>query len=118
MRVGEISKELRVNQSTVTKDIKHFAGQSQNYLTNMARSTLPLMFQTSIDGIREVLKESWKIYQSDDTKISWLHRLNSLRLAKECNESIFNLVLQGPSVLAVRQLEERLVLLESRGLNG
>ena len=61
VRVGEIAKELRVNKSTVTKDIKHLASQSQNYLTDLSRSTLSLMFQQSIEGIREVLCESWNI---------------------------------------------------------
>ena len=117
MRVGEISKELRVDQSTITKDIKHLAGQSQNYLTDLARSTLPLMYQISIESIRDVLKESWKIYESDDSKINWFHKLSALRLAKECNESIFSLLDEGPSVMAVKQLQDRLILIESRQTN-
>lgn len=37
-----------------------------------------------------------------------------LKLAKECNEAIFNLVDEGPSVMYVKQLQERLTQIENR----
>ena len=92
MKIFEIAKELNVDNSTVSRDIKFLTAQSQNYLNNLARSTLPFMYQTSIEGIRSILKECWNIYQSDDEKINWFQRLNALKLAKECHESIFKLM--------------------------
>ena len=110
----EIAKELNVDNSTVSRDIKFLTGESQNYLNDLARSTLPFMYQTSIEGIRSILKECWNVYQSNDESINWLQRLAALKLAKECNESIFNLLDQGPSIMVVKQLQERLVLIENR----
>jgi hypothetical protein len=40
------------------------------------------------------------------------HKLAALKLIKECHEAIFKLLDEGPSVLAVRQLQERLDLQE------
>ncbi len=39
---------------------------SQNYLNDLGKETLPFMYQTSIEGIRDVINESWNIYQSTD----------------------------------------------------
>lgn len=114
MQTHEIAKELNVDHCTVSRDIKYLTTQSQNYLNDLARSTLPFMYQTSIERIRSILKECWSIYQSDDSKINWFQRLRALELAKACQESIFKLVDEGPSVMYLRQLQERLSQIESR----
>ena len=85
MKGYEIAKELDVDSATVSRDIKFLTAESQNYLNDLARSTLPFMYQTSIEGVRNILKECWNIYQSNDDKISWLQRLQALKLAKECH---------------------------------
>ena len=81
---------------TVSRDIRYLTANSQNYLNDLARRTLPFMYQTSIEGIRSIMKECWNIYQSNDESINWLQRLQTLKLAKECNESIFKLVDEEP----------------------
>ena len=114
MKTYEIAKELNVDTSTVSRDIKFLTAESQNYLNDLAKVTLPFMYQTSIEGIRSILKECWNIYQSDNEKINWFQRLTALKLAKECNESIFNLMDAGPSIMVVKQLQERLIQIENR----
>jgi IS30 family transposase len=66
MKGYEIAKQLRVDSATVSRDIKYLTARSQNYLNNLARETLPFMYQTSIEGIRDVIKEAWSIYESHD----------------------------------------------------
>jgi IS30 family transposase len=56
MKVYEIAKELGVDHSTISRDIKYLTAQSQNYLNSLAKSTLPFMYQTSIEGIRDVIR--------------------------------------------------------------
>ena len=114
MKGYEIAKELNVVNSIISRDIYYLTSESQNYLNDLARSTLPFMYQTSIEGIREILKECWNIYQSNDKSISWIQRLAALKLAKECNEAIFKLVDEGPSVMYLKQLQEKLVQIEGR----
>ena len=114
MKTYEIAKELNVDNSTVSRDIKYLTAQSQNYLNSLAKETLPFMYQTSIEGIRSILKECWTIYQSQDLRINMYQKLAALKLAKECNEAIFNLVDEGPSVMYLKQLQERLLQIENR----
>jgi IS30 family transposase len=121
MKGYEIAKELGVDASTISRDIHHLIGQSQNYLSSLAKETLPFMYQTSIEGIRNVLKECWSIYTLDnhnnDKDITWFHKIAALKLAKECNEALFKLTAEGPSVMHVKLLEERLVRIEAREIN-
>ena len=111
MKGYEIARELNVDTATVSRDIKFLTAQSQNYLNDLAKSTLPFMYQTSIEGIRSVMKECWYIYESTDNKFQ---RLAALKLAKECHEAVFKLIDEGPSVMYLKQLEEKLIQIESR----
>ncbi len=117
----EIAKELGVDPSTVSRDIQYLIAQSQNYLNSLAKETLPFMYQTSIEGIKNVLKECWSIYTIDsnnnDKDITWFHRISALKLAKECNEALFKFTAEGPSVMYVKLLEERLEKIEAREIN-
>jgi IS30 family transposase len=115
MKAYEIAKELNTDHSTISRDIKYLTAQSQNYLNSLAKETLPFMYQTSIEGIRDVIKECWSIYQSDDnSKVNMYQKLAALKLIKECHEAVFNLIDSGPSVMYLKQLQERLVLIENR----
>jgi hypothetical protein len=98
----------------------------QNYLDSLAKEMLPFMYQTSIEGVRNILKECWSIYLSYDnhdningktTNINWFHRIAALKLAKECHESIFKLTSERPSIIYVKLLEERLNKIENRQID-
>jgi predicted transcriptional regulator len=118
MKGYEIAKELGVDASTVSRDIQYLISQSHNYLNSLAKESLPFMYQTSIEGIRNVLKECWNIYTIESNRdITWLHRIAALKLAKECNEELFKLVAEGPSVIYVKILEERLARIEAREID-
>jgi IS30 family transposase len=115
MKAYEIAKELNTNESTISRDIKFLTAQSQDYLTSLAKETLPFMYQISIDGIRDVIRECYTIYESQDSsRVNMYHKLAALKLAKECHEAVFKLVDEGPSVMLVKQLQERLLLIENR----
>ena len=106
MKAYGIARELNVDPATVSRDIKFLTAESQNYLNDLAKSTLPFLYQTSISGIGEVLKECWNIYESTDNNFQ---KLAALKLVKECQESIFRLVDEGPSVMYLKQLQEKLI---------
>jgi len=120
----EIAEELGVDASTVSRDIQYLISQSHNYLNSLAKEALPFMYQTSIDGIRNVLRECWSIYNTENNNdntnnidITWFHKLAALKLAKECNEALFRLTAEGPSVMYVKLLEERLARIETIQIN-
>jgi predicted transcriptional regulator len=124
MKGYEIAKELGVDASTVSRDIQYLISQSHNYLNSLAKEALPFMYQTSIEGIRNILKECWRLYiaesKNDHPKnkgITWYHRIAALKLALECNEALFKLTAEGPSVIYVKLLEERLESIETEQIN-
>ena len=115
MKAYEIAKELNVDHSTIRRDFKYLTAQSQNYSNSLAKETLPFMYQTSIEGIHDVIKQCWTIYQSEDNpRVNMYQKLSTLELIKECNEAVFHLVDEGPSVMYLKQLQERLILIENR----
>jgi hypothetical protein len=61
MKGYEVAKELGIDGATVSRDIKYLTADSQNYLNDLAKKTLPFMYQTSIEGIRDVIKECYAI---------------------------------------------------------
>jgi len=67
MKGYEIAKELNIGHSTKSRDIKYLTAQSQSYLNDLAKQTLPFMYQMSIEGIRDVIKECYNIHQSQDS---------------------------------------------------
>jgi IS30 family transposase len=100
MKDYEIANELEVDASTVSRDIQYLISQSNNYLNSLAKEALPFMYQTSIEGIKNVLKECWNIYTIESNKeITCFHKLAALKLAKDCNEALFKFTAEGPSVM-------------------
>ena len=109
----QIAVELQVDPATISRDIHYLSKESNNNLKSLVKETLPFLYQSSMEGIRNVLNECWNIYQSNNASISYLHKLNSLKLAKECNESLFKLVAEGPCLVYLKELEERLERVEN-----
>ena len=67
------------------------------------------MYQISIEGIRDVIKECWNIYQSEDMSINMYQKISALKLIKECDEAVFYLIDEGPSIMYLKQLQEKLI---------
>jgi hypothetical protein len=81
MKRYDIAKQLGVDATTISRDTVYLVEQSQNYLNDSAKETLPFLYQTSIEGIRDVIKECWTIYQSSDERINMYHKLAALKLS-------------------------------------
>jgi len=107
----EIAEQLNVDQSTVSRDVKALKEMSQQFVFDLAKSDLAYYYKQSIDGIEEAKKEAWRIYRDDNPSIK--ERLAALKLIIESNEARFKLFSEGPSVLAMKSLEERLSKIES-----
>ena len=121
LRTSEIAKELRVDHCTVSKDIHALIEQSQHFLNDLAKQTLPFLYQTSLESLKSILHECWKIYNIDTTDptlegkyqgINWNHKMSALKLARECNQTYFECLSQGPSIMRLRTLEDKLMELE------
>jgi IS30 family transposase len=112
MRSYDIAKELKCDHSTISRDIAYLTSQSQKFLDDLAKKSLPMMYKQSIDGIREVIQEAWNIYESTDESINYFQRLAALKLIKESNESQFKLLADGPAAFQLNVLQEKLTMIE------
>jgi IS30 family transposase len=112
MTESEIAQALSVDQSTISRDIKVLKEQSQQFVYDLAKSDLAYYYKRCIDGI-EVRRKAWQILRSNS--LSEKDKLLALKLIKECDESKFALFKDGPSIMNVKSLEERLNKIEIAG---
>jgi hypothetical protein len=59
----------------------------------------------------------WEAYRSNDASLKPKGKLLALKLIKECDESKFALFRDGPSIMNLKALEERLNKIELREVN-
>jgi hypothetical protein len=101
----EIARELNVDQSTVSRDITTLKEMSQQFIYDLAKSDLAHCYKQCINGIEEAKRQVWDMIRTG--MLTPKDKLLALRLVKECNESQFSLFKDGPSVLNMKKLEER-----------
>jgi hypothetical protein len=111
----EIAKELDVNQSTISRDVKVLKQMSNRFVFDLAKSDLAFYYLQCLEGIDQVKKEAW--YVLKDKQLEPREKLYALKLIKECNESNFSLLKDGPSIMNVQILENRLMRIENRQLS-
>jgi IS30 family transposase len=115
MTESEIAKQLNVDQSTISRDVKALKELSQKFIYDLAKSDLAYYYKQSIDGIEEAKREAWRIYRNNNNEVSLKEKLSALKLIVESNEARFKLLSEGTSILAVKSLEERLNKIEIAG---
>lgn len=106
----EIAQQLGVDQATISRDIKALKQMSQKFVYDLAKTDLCFYYKKSIDGIEEIGRKAWDMYRDN---INMQTKLLALRLAKECNEAAFSLFQNGPQILNIRALEDRVEKIES-----
>jgi IS30 family transposase len=48
MKSYEIAKELKVDPSTISRDVQYLTSQSQKFLDDLAKESLPFMFKIQL----------------------------------------------------------------------
>jgi IS30 family transposase len=119
---SEIAKKLNVDQSTISRDIKALKQMSQQFVFDLAKSDLAYQYQQCINGIEEVRRKAWELIRDDNKEeqqqsLILKDKLLVLKLIKECEEGKFALFKDGPSILNVKSLEERIFQIEIRQAN-
>jgi DNA-binding transcriptional ArsR family regulator len=107
----EIARRLGVDQSTISRDVKVLKESAQQFVYDLAKSDLAYYYKQSIDGIEEAKKESWKIYNDQTVPIK--EKLLALRLIIQSDETRFKLLSEGPGLMAIKSLEDRLKRIEN-----
>jgi IS30 family transposase len=119
---SEIAQKLNVDQSTISRDIKALKQMSQQFVFDLAKSDLAYHYQQCINGIDEVRRKAWELIRDGEEEeqrqsLTLKNKLSILKLIKECEEGKFALFKDGPSVLNVNSLEERIHQIEIRQVN-
>jgi Trp repressor protein len=117
MTETEIAKKLKVDQSTISRDIKVLKKMSQQFVYDLAKSDLAYCYKQCLDGIEEVKRKGWDIFNGINNNLTTRDKLLALKLIMECNEAKFALFKEGPAIMQVKSMEERLTNIESREIN-
>ena len=71
-----------------------------------------------MDGIEEVRRKGWEIFKGETkSNLTPKDKLLALKVIRECNEAKFALFKEGPSIMHIKSLEERLQNIESRRID-
>jgi uncharacterized protein YerC len=120
MTEQEIADKLGVDRSTISRDTQVLKKLSQQFVFDLAKSDLAYYYKQCIDGIEEVRRKGWEIFKGQNNNNGNLtpkDKLLALKVIRECNEAKFALFKEGPSIMHIKSLEERLQNIESRQIN-
>jgi hypothetical protein len=112
MTQATIAQQLGVDQSTISHDIQALKEMSQRFIYDLARSDLGFYYKQCLDGISEAKKQAWLIhdrytesnYNTDHHKL----RLAALKVIIQAEEAKFRLLTEGPNVLSINKMSERI----------
>jgi len=111
MTETEIAKQTGVDQSVVSRDLKAIKEEiAQRFIFDLARYDLAYYYKGCLDTLDQVKRECWDIYNEAKKKggISIRDKLAPLSLIKDCSVDRYKLLAEGPSIMAVKALEDRL----------
>jgi hypothetical protein len=110
----ECAEELGVSQGTISNDIRALKEMSQRFIFDLAKSDLAFYYKQKLDSLDQVQREAWKLYNSHN--ITTKEKLLALKVIVSADESSFKLLSEGPGVLALNSLNERLTEVETAEL--
>lgn len=127
----EIAQQLNVNVSTISRDIAVLKAEATEWVYSLAKDSLAHMYKATVDDLNRARLAAWDIYnkcsqnqiESGLTSLSFnsssnnkqhnnRDQLNALKVVIQSNVAIFQLLQQGPTVMAVKALEERVAAIE------
>ena len=106
---SEIAATLSTTRVTVDRDLRNINNQTNKEYSRMVRESIPTLFDNCLTSLNSVLKNCWILNAEQDNKIvnTW-HRIQILRLISETTEKKFNMISNGPALMEVNKLKQRL----------
>jgi len=93
---------------------------SQQFVFDLAKSDLAYHYKQCINGIEEIRRKAWELLRDEEEEQQLLtlrEKLLILKLIKECEEGKFTMFKNGPSIMNVKSLEERINKIETGQIN-
>jgi IS30 family transposase len=116
----EIADKLGVDRTTISRDVTILKKMSQQFVYDLAHSDLAYYYKQCIGGVEEAKRKAWIIFNrltESSSPGAVKDSLLALRLTVDCNEAQFSLFKDGPAIMQIKRLEERLAHIESRESN-
>lgn len=120
MTEQEIADKLGVDRTTISRDVTILKKMSQQFVYDLAHSDLAFYYKQCIDGVEEAKRKAWIIFNrltESSSPGTVKDSLLALKLTVDCNEAQFSLFKEGPAIMQIKRLEERLAHIESRESN-
>jgi IS30 family transposase len=115
MTETEIARQLNVDQSTISRDIKALKENSNQFIYDLAKSDLAYYYTQKLNSLEQAKKEAWTVYNNtnDETINTYKVKLLALKMIIAADEASIKLLNEGPAILAMKSLEERLTNVET-----
>jgi hypothetical protein len=111
---AEISRILNIPKTNVCRDIQFLKKMSQEFVLDFSKE-LGFYYKGCLHTMDQIQQKSWDIY--NNKQVSEKDKLLALKVIKEACESKFSLLEKGPSVIALKSLQERVQTIESLNNN-
>lgn len=102
----EVADSLKVNQSTICRDVRAIKRKSQELVESSIKEILPYEYSKSILLMEQLIKECWVIIDDRTAKWTNKNKIDAMKLLKEAIRTKLEIVNQGPMNLRAEQLEE------------
>jgi DNA-binding transcriptional ArsR family regulator len=110
----EIAADLKVGQSTISRDIKALNKESQEVIKTIELDYYPLEFTNIINSIRQVSKKAWDIINDETGNWTNKDKINAMKLIIDASRTKFEILQNGPLNLTVSQLREKFEKLQDQ----
>lgn len=120
MTEQEIADKLGVDRTTISRDVTILKKMSQQFVYDLAHSDLAYYYKQCLNGLEEAKRKAWLIFNrltESSSSGAVKDSLLALKLTVDCNEAQFSLFKEGPAIMQIKRLEERLAHIESRESN-
>lgn len=111
---SEIATELKVGQSTISRDVNALNKESLNIIKTVEKDYYPLEFRNIINSIMQVSKKAWDIINDETEKWTNKDKINAMKLVIDASRTKFEILQNGPLNLTVNQMREKLEKLEEQ----
>src|SRR3954451_14870171 len=97
MTEQEIADKLRVDRSTISRDIKVLKALSQRFVFDLAKSYLAHYYKQFIDRIEEVRRKGWEIFkeQNNNSNLTPRDKLLALKVMRMLHCCMINHSVDG-----------------------
>jgi hypothetical protein len=106
----EIANELQVSETTIKRDLAFLQSLAQQEIKDYVQNRLPFEYTKSLAVLDHIKMRAFKI--ADETRDD-RNKITALRLAAETEVSKARLLAEGPGVVALTELQERLKKVEN-----